>query len=108
MDYRQHYTVVVIGTGFGGMMTALSLAQEFKKNQKPDENKKNILMLERGTWWTTPVGTVQAKKVETYDFLANRNNQPVQYWPSQNTLKGSSTSLLVASGEGGTKMVCTI
>jgi choline dehydrogenase-like flavoprotein len=90
MDDRQHYTVVVIGTGFGGMMTTFSLARELKerRNQKPDEAKKNILMLERGTWWTTPVGTVQDKKVETYDFLANKNNQPVQYWPSQNTFKG--------------------
>jgi len=90
MDDRQHYTVAVIGTGFGGMMTALSLAHKLKKRseQEPDESKKNILMLERGTWWTTPVGTVQDKEVRTYDFLANEKNQPVQYWPSQNTFKG--------------------
>src|SRR5829696_5445568 len=45
-------------------------------------------MLERGTWWTTPVGTVQDKEVKTYDFLANEKKEPVQYWPSQNTFKG--------------------
>jgi len=91
VDNSEHYTAVVIGTGFGGTMTALSLARELKKRneQEPDETKKkNILMLERGTWWTTPVGTVQDKEVKTYDFLANKNNQPVQYWPSQNTFKG--------------------
>ena len=90
MDNRQHYPVVVIGTGFGGTLTALSVAHELKKEneQEPDETKKTILMLERGTWWTTPVGTVQDKEVHTYDFLANENNQPVQYWPSQNTFKG--------------------
>lgn len=90
MDDREHHAVVVIGTGFGGTMTALSLARELKKRneQHPDEPKKNILMLERGTWWTTPVGTVQDKEVRTYDFLANKNNQPVQYWASQNTFKG--------------------
>jgi len=89
VNNRQHYTVVVIGTGFGGTMTALTLARDLKKRkgQKLDEGK-NILMLERGTWWTTPVGTVQDKEVKTYDFLANKNNQPVQYWPSQNTFKG--------------------
>jgi choline dehydrogenase-like flavoprotein len=89
MDNSQHYTIVVIGTGFGGTMTALSLAHKLKENKRePDEAKKNILMLERGTWWTTPVGTVQDPQVETYDFLANRKNQPVQYWPSQNSFKG--------------------
>jgi choline dehydrogenase-like flavoprotein len=89
MDDHQHYTVVVIGTGFGGTMTALSVAHELKKrNEQEPSETKNILMLERGTWWTTPVGTVQDKEVKTYDFLANENNQPVQYWPSQNTFKG--------------------
>jgi len=90
MDNSKHYTAVVIGSGFGGTMTALSLAREFKKRneQEADEAKRNILMLERGTWWTTPVGTVQDKEVRTYDFLANKSNQPVQYWPSQNTFKG--------------------
>ena len=89
MDDRQHYTVVVVGTGFGGTMTALSAAHELKKrNEREPGETKNILMLERGTWWTTPVGTVQDKEVKTYDFLANEKEQPVQYWPSQNTFKG--------------------
>ena len=38
-------------------------------------------MLERGTWWTTPVGTVQDRDVETYDLLRNKS-QPVQFWAS--------------------------
>jgi cation diffusion facilitator CzcD-associated flavoprotein CzcO len=60
MDDRQHYTVAVIGTGFGGTMTALSVAHELeKRNEREPDETKNILMLERGTWWTTPVGTVQ-------------------------------------------------
>jgi len=52
MDGSKDYTVVVIGTGFGGTMTALSLAHQLKKRaeQQPEEAKKNILMLERGTW----------------------------------------------------------
>jgi len=89
-DPEQRYAIVVIGTGFGGAMTALSLAHKLKENERgPDEAaKKNILMLERGTWWTTPVGTVQDKDVRTYSFLAKDKNQPVQYWPSQNSFKG--------------------
>ena len=54
-----HYTVVVIGSGFGGTMTALTLARKFKASNDKEPNKppRTILMLERGTWWTTPVGT---------------------------------------------------
>jgi choline dehydrogenase-like flavoprotein len=75
--------VVVIGSGFGGSMTALSLAREFARR---DAHEK-VLMLERGTWWTTPVGTVQDKEVKTYDFLKT-HNQPVQFWSSVEHLKG--------------------
>lgn len=77
------HTVVVIGTGFGGCMTALPLASKFKQRNKGE----TILMLERGTWWTTPVGTAQDKEVATYDFLKNKS-QPVQFWSSQNHFRG--------------------
>src|SRR6266404_5207599 len=73
------YEVIIIGTGFGGTMTGLSIARAFP-------NLK-ILMLERGTWWTTPVGTVQDKEVKTYDFLRAKK-QPVQFWSSVEHFKG--------------------
>ena len=76
-------TVIVIGTGFGACMTALPLARKFKAHNKGE----TILMLERGTWWTTPVGTVQDKEVKAYDFLRGKN-QPVQFWASQNHFRG--------------------
>jgi hypothetical protein len=46
-----------------------------------------ILMLERGTWWTTPVETVQDKQVKTRDFLI-RKGQPTQEWSSLNDYRG--------------------
>lgn len=73
--------IVVIGTGFGGSMTALSLAERLK------DGEEKILMLERGTWWTTPVGTVQDKEVKTFDFLLEKG-QPVQHWTSQSHFRG--------------------
>lgn len=79
---RVHYDVVVIGSGFGGTMVALSLARKLKGTGK------KILMLERGTWWTTPVGTVQDKEVKTADFLKKQKEQPVQFWPSMDHFKG--------------------
>jgi choline dehydrogenase-like flavoprotein len=78
-----HYTVVVIGSGFGGTMTALPLAKTFKDRGRGE----TILMLERGTWWTTPVSTVQDKEVKTRDFLV-RKRQPVQLWSSRNDFRG--------------------
>ncbi len=83
MPEASHYTVVVIGTGFGGTMTALPIAREFVRRNKGE----TILMLERGTWWTTPVGTVQDKEVKTYDFLS-QNTQPVQFWSTPNHFSG--------------------
>jgi choline dehydrogenase-like flavoprotein len=86
---KRDYTVIIIGTGFGGTMTAIPLADEFKKKDanKPPAERRTILMLERGTWWTTPVSTVQDKEVKTAEFLANKG-QPVQYWSSLNNFRG--------------------
>ena len=83
MPKETHYTVVVIGTGFGGTMTALPMARAMVDRKKGEK----ILMLERGTWWTTSVGTVQDKEVNTYDFLI-QNGQPVQYWSTPNNFRG--------------------
>lgn len=77
MDYK----ILVVGSGFGGSMTALTLAE-----RTADKDSK-ILILERGTWWTTPVSTVQDKEVFMFDFL-RKHDQPVQYWSSQNHFRG--------------------
>src|SRR6266540_4422917 len=77
-----HKNVVIIGSGFGGSMTGLSLARAFNK-----DSAKTILMLERGTWWTTPVSTVQDKEIANHKFLADKG-QPVQYWSSLNHFRG--------------------
>ncbi|MEN3330839.1 MAG: hypothetical protein V7641_204 [Blastocatellia bacterium] len=89
METKQHYDVVVIGTGFGGSMTALTLARDFKKRSiaNPSAPKRTIHMLERGTWWTTPVGTVQDKEAKTADYLREQK-QPVQYWSSVEHFRG--------------------
>jgi choline dehydrogenase-like flavoprotein len=78
-----HYSAVVIGSGFGGAMTALPLARKFVERDKGEK----VLMIERGTWWTTPVNTVQDQQVKTYDFLVSKG-QPVQFWSSLNHFRG--------------------
>src|SRR5437773_1910879 len=81
---EEHHKFVIIGSGFGGTMTGLSLARALKARNKGED----ILILERGTWWTTPVGTVADKEVITYDFLRNEKKQPVQFWSSLNHFLG--------------------
>src|SRR5687767_518734 len=84
MDQQtEHYKVVVIGSGFGGAMTALPIAHEFSKRKSKD----TVLILERGTWWTTPISTVQDKELKTAALIAGKK-QPVQFWSSQNHFRG--------------------
>lgn len=80
---KRDHTVVIIGTGFGGTMTGISLANAFKERNKGE----TVLMLKRGTWWMTPVSTVQDKEVKTAEFLAKKG-QPVQYWSALNHFRG--------------------
>src|SRR6266487_728248 len=80
----QEFDIVIIGTGFGGTMTALTLAEKLKQRKK---GPLKILMLERGTWWTTPVSTIQDKNIRTPDLLKAKA-QPFQYWSSIEHFKG--------------------
>ena len=80
-DTERRHSVIVIGSGFGGTMTALALAASFKGTAR------DVLMLERGTWWTTSVPTVQDREVETYTFLQGKG-QPVQFWSSAEHFTG--------------------
>lgn len=83
MAATPHHTMVVIGSGFGGTMTALTVAQALEDRKRGE----TVHILERGTWWTTPHGTVQDKEVRAYDFL-RKKGQPVQFWPAVDHFKG--------------------
>jgi len=85
----KHYTVAVIGSGFGGTMTALSVALALK--DRPGSHP--MMILERGPWWTTPVETVQDPQVATAAFLKDKK-LPVRYWASADHFKGLVDILL--------------
>ncbi|MCW3108252.1 MAG: choline dehydrogenase, partial [Segetibacter sp.] len=86
---ENEYDAVIIGSGFGGTITALTIAREFYLEWLKDKSKpkRKVLLLERGTWWTTPVGTVADKEVAAYAML-KKQNQPVQFWSSNNSFRG--------------------
>jgi len=90
----ERYDMVVIGSGFGGTMTALWVTHKLNERggNKATATPLRILMLERGTWWTTPTETVQDKQVKTRDFLIAKG-QPVQEWSSMNDFRGMSDLL---------------
>ncbi|NPC56496.1 GMC family oxidoreductase [Caenimonas soli] len=90
----ERYDMVVIGSGFGGAMTALWVTHKLNERggNKSTATPLRILMLERGTWWTTPTETVQDKQVKTRDFLIAKG-QPVQEWSSMNDFRGMTDLL---------------
>jgi hypothetical protein len=46
---------VVVGSGFGGTIVSLSLVNQLHEEDKlvPDPNKRKVVLLERGQWWTS-------------------------------------------------------
>jgi choline dehydrogenase-like flavoprotein len=90
----EHYDLVVIGSGFGGTVTALWVTHKLNERggSKPTATPLRILMLERGTWWTTPTETVQDKQVKTRDFLISKG-QATQEWSSLGDARGMSDLL---------------
>lgn len=81
-----HYDMVVIGTGFGGSLTALTAAFALEERLRPGQSVR-ILLLERGTWWTTANETLLDKQVKTRRFLIEKG-QPTQEWSSVNDFRG--------------------
>lgn len=87
---EEHFDLVVIGSGFGGTMTALTVAYTMEARlaaARPPATPLRILMLERGTWWTTPTETIQDKQVKTREFLIAKG-QPTQEWSSLADYRG--------------------
>ena len=89
-----NFDAVVIGTGFGGTIAATLLAKQ----------KKNVLMLERGTWWVTPekLGKPPASAKSPIPEWAKTTvpPQPVQYWPRPDHKEGL-LDLFAAVRHGG-------
>jgi cholesterol oxidase len=76
------YDAIVVGSGFGGTAAATTLVRAGRR----------VLILERGTWWTTPerMGSPPASepgRPRLEDWL-EQGDAPVQYWPRPNHKDG--------------------
>ncbi len=67
------YDAIVVGSGFGATVAISKLV----------EKGKQVLVLERGTWWTTPeqLGKPPAPAPPDLPEWAAKHGHPVQYWP---------------------------
>ena len=124
------YQAVVIGSGFGGTITSLTLAKEYETEGKGQK----VCILERGQWWVShemPVngrGTMDGKP--TIREYLDKNDIPYSTWAYPDDLKGlfmlfgnsrpvnrrkglydyrimKNVNIIAASGVGGGSLVYT-
>ena len=85
------YEAVVIGSGFGGTIVSLTLANWFDE-QDPTHKVKRVAVLERGQWWishempATSSGTVNG--TETVREYLEKNHLSYGLWPHPDNTKG--------------------
>lgn len=125
----ERYEAVVVGSGFGGSITALTLANKYA--EAPGATNR-VCVLERGQWWVsgdipeTAAGTTDGKPT-VREFL-EKHDAPFATWPTPddttgllrvvansrtiNPVKGvydyrsmKNVSVLSASGVGGGSLV---
>lgn len=114
MSTHNKYEYVVVGSGFGGTITALTLANKLEEEKNVNFNNKadgsqtrKVCILERGQWWISPEIPINEKgttdhKGTIHQYL-KENNIPFDYFPYDNFngfLKALENSRLVDSVKG--------
>src|SRR5712692_4334931 len=78
-----HFEAVVIGSGFGGTIAALTLANYFsardpiEASSKPALEKKKVCLLERGRWWISHELPDRPEDERKQDLAADPSMQEV-------------------------------
>ena len=90
----ESYEAVVIGSGFGGTITSLTLSNKFEKEdvQKEEKLKRRVCILERGQWWVSHEmpdsreGTIDDSR-SLREYLV-QNDMPYSTWAYPDNVKG--------------------
>jgi choline dehydrogenase-like flavoprotein len=89
-DVPDKYESVVIGSGFGGTILSLTLANKYQTDGAID---KRVCLLERGQWWVSyempdsPEGRPPGSSPTIREYL-NKYNIPYSTWAYPDNLKG--------------------
>jgi len=92
------FEAVVIGSGFGGTILSLTLANKFAEENRKNgtagtSKKKSVCILERGQWWIsheitfTPKDKRPNPNSNMREFLHD-NEKPYRFWPHPDNVKG--------------------
>lgn len=100
------FEAVVIGSGFGGTIIALSLANKFHHNNSKSKSEKKVCVMERGQWWLSHEMNFRPKaKRKTNpnmrEFLED-SKKPYHFWAHPDDVNGIIE--LLSSNRSITKM----
>ena len=91
----ESFEAVVIGSGFGGTILTLSLANKFDSDNTSNNTDKKVCLLERGQWWlsheinyTPPDKRNPSYHTNMREFLDD-DKRPYHFWPYPNTVRGN-------------------
>ena len=90
----ERYEAVVIGSGFGGTIAALTLSNKYEKedNNKEEKLRRRVCVLERGQWWVSHEmpyganGTIDNS--QTLRGYLIKNDMPYGTWAYPDDTKG--------------------
>jgi hypothetical protein len=86
----QKYESIVIGSGFGGTISAITLAKRYDAEGK----NQRVCILERGQWWVShemPArsdGIINVPPTPTIREYLHKNDMPYSTWPYPDDIKG--------------------
>jgi choline dehydrogenase-like flavoprotein len=86
------FETVVIGSGFGGTILALSFANKFEDDNAKNNTSKKVCVFERGQWWLShemnfvPKASRNASP-NMREFLED-NGKPYHFWAHPDSISG--------------------
>jgi choline dehydrogenase-like flavoprotein len=86
------FEAVVIGSGFGGTILSLSLANKFADDNTNNNTDKKVCVLERGQWWLSHemnfVPKASRKRSPNMREFLEDNGRPYHFWPHPDNTSG--------------------